>query len=119
LPEKLEPTVDRVYRKKRALTQEGLANAIEKSVDTITNIECGFSATRLGTAADIADVLGVPLADLFTFNAIPPKIRHHRDVINRFSELTHDCDGATLDLMIEALDIMVRIAASEPSETSQ
>lgn len=99
------------FRKKKALTQEGLAAAIEKSVDTISNVERGFSATRLSTAAAIADVLGITLADLFTFNPVPPQTRHHRDVINRFAELTKDFDGATLDSVIEAVEIMVRIAS--------
>ena len=99
------------FRKKKALTQEGLAEAIEKSVDTISNVERGFSATRLSTAAAIADVLGITLADLFTFNPVPPKTRHHWDSINQFAELTDGCDGATLDSIIEAVEIMVRIAS--------
>lgn len=97
------------FRKKKALTQEGLAQAIEKSVDTISNVERGFSATRLSTAAAIADALDVTLADLFAFHPTPPKTRHHRDVINRFSELIEGCDGYAMDSIIEAVEIMVRL----------
>ncbi len=54
------------YRKEKGLTQEDLAEAIDKSVETISNIERGFASTRLSTAAEIAEVLNIELQQLFT-----------------------------------------------------
>ena len=56
----------RELRKAKGLTQEEFARIIDKSVDTISNIERGFSATKMSTAALIAHELGAELADLFT-----------------------------------------------------
>lgn len=52
-------------RRRRNLTQEELAEAIGRSVDTVSNIERGFSSTRIETAQIIADAVGVSLAELF------------------------------------------------------
>jgi transcriptional regulator with XRE-family HTH domain len=54
-------------RKRQGLTQEELAEAIEKSVDQISNIERGATSTRLDTALAIATALKVALPDLFAF----------------------------------------------------
>ncbi|MCW2244979.1 transcriptional regulator with XRE-family HTH domain [Azospirillum fermentarium] len=58
-------------RRRRGLTQEELAEAIGKSVDTISNIERGFSSTRIETAQAIAQTVGVTLAELFEFEEHP------------------------------------------------
>lgn len=55
------------FRKRRGLTQEELAEAIDKSVDQISNIERGATSTRLDTALAIASALDVPLPQFFTF----------------------------------------------------
>jgi len=55
-------------RRRRGLTQEQLAEAVGKSVDTISNIERGFSSTRLETALSIADAVSVTLTELFDFD---------------------------------------------------
>lgn len=52
-------------RKSRHLTQEQLAEKINRTVDTVSNIERGFSSTRITTAQEIAHILGVELSELF------------------------------------------------------
>ena len=54
-------------RQQKDLTQEDLAGAIDKTVDTISNIERGVGFARLDTLMNIAFTLEVELSDLFDF----------------------------------------------------
>ncbi|NVJ91096.1 MAG: helix-turn-helix transcriptional regulator [Methylocystaceae bacterium] len=63
----------RKLRKEKGLTQEQLAQSIDRSVDTISNIERGFSATKLSTAGVLAEQLGVELYDLFSADHKTPQ----------------------------------------------
>ena len=56
-------------RKDKKLSQEKLAEKIDKSVETISHIERSIFLPRLETAQEIADALGVPLYELFTYDA--------------------------------------------------
>ena len=55
----------RLGRQKAGLTQEQLAERVEKAVETISNIERGFAYTGLETLERISQVLEVPLRDFF------------------------------------------------------
>lgn len=55
-------------RKDKKLSQEKLAEMINKSTETISHIERGKFLPRLETAQEIADVLDVPLYELFTYD---------------------------------------------------
>jgi transcriptional regulator with XRE-family HTH domain len=58
----------KALRKERKLSQEELAENIGKSVETISHIERSIFLPRLETAQEIADVLGVPLFELFAYD---------------------------------------------------
>ena len=55
----------RLARKKRGMTQEQLAEAAERAVETISNIERGHSYTGIETLERLAEVLGTPVRDFF------------------------------------------------------
>ena len=55
----------KAIRKRRGLTQEALAELIDRSPDTISNIERGFTLPSYDTLEILAKGLGVTLADLF------------------------------------------------------
>jgi transcriptional regulator with XRE-family HTH domain len=54
----------REARKNKGLTQEDLAALIDKTVETISNIERGVKLPGLATLEDIRKALGVKLSDL-------------------------------------------------------
>jgi len=56
-------------RKRQGLTQEGLAEAADVSVDFISLIERGQRAPSFDTLERLADALGTTVADLFTFDS--------------------------------------------------
>ena len=54
-----------MLRRQRNMTQEKLAEAIDRSTDTVSNIETGRLSTRIDTAMKLAQTLGVSLSELF------------------------------------------------------
>ena len=55
----------KAIRQHQGMTQPQLAEAIDKSFETISNIERGRTAPGFTTLAEIAQVLGVPMREFF------------------------------------------------------
>lgn len=91
-------------RRLKNLTQEDLADAIGRSVDTISNIERGFSSTRLDTIAQIAKVLGVSLSEMFEFSAGQDKGKEHRREIDRLIRLIATCPKTRLPALTKIIE---------------
>ena len=53
------------YRKIKGFTQEALADKINKTVDTISNIERGIFGVKVETLFDISEALEIEIKDLF------------------------------------------------------
>lgn len=90
-------------RRQRGLTQEQLAEAIGRSVDTISNIETGRLSTRIDTALKLATVLGTTLAQLFEFDehTISPTDRNHRVAIDGVIRLLEPLDTEAISALTE------------------
>ncbi|MEW5994801.1 MAG: helix-turn-helix transcriptional regulator [Candidatus Zixiibacteriota bacterium] len=54
----------RAIRKQRGLTQEQLAELIDRSVDAVSNMERGISLPSYETLGRLADKMGVPMREL-------------------------------------------------------
>lgn len=103
-------------RKRNGLSQDRLADAIDKSVETISNIERGISAPRVGTAVDIATALNVTLAELFKVSLDNPAETRHTEVMEQITELTKDCDEKALNAVVEAVELVIRLSDKKPTE---
>lgn len=96
-------------RELAGLTQEQLAEKIDRSVDTISNIERGANSTRIETAGRIAEVLGVSLPELFEFGELVAD-RQHRRRINALAEALARQDEATFVLLSDLLSTGLQLA---------
>ncbi|MCD8525848.1 MAG: helix-turn-helix domain-containing protein [Alphaproteobacteria bacterium] len=77
-------------RKAKGLSQELLAERIDKSVDTISNIERGVFAPRLDTALEIANALEVELFELFQIREMPLKDKEKAKILDEIFDLLKD-----------------------------
>ncbi len=55
------------YRTLRGLTQEKLADRINKSINLVGKVEVAMNRPSFGTIIDIADALDISLKELFNF----------------------------------------------------
>lgn len=78
----------RKWRKEKGITQEDLANAIDKTVQHISNIERAHTKVSLGTLTDIANYLDVSLNDLMC-----DSLRNSGNAYQlEYSLMVKDCD---------------------------
>ena len=69
------------YRRNAEMTQQALAERIRVAPETISRLETGRLAPSLKTLAEIGDVLGFELKELFDFQRQAPSKSHD---LNRF-----------------------------------
>lgn len=96
-------------RRRRGLTQEDLAEAIERSVDTVSNIERGQTGTRIETALLIAEAVGVTVTELFEFGHDGGGDRERRRAIEQIVGMLADSDDTTLQAVTDMVRIMLRL----------
>lgn len=80
----------KTLRKAKNLSQEKLANLIDKSVDTISNIERGIFAPRLETALEIANALEIELFELFQVREMPLEDKEKMKLLDDIFSLLKD-----------------------------
>ncbi len=73
-----------------------MAEKVDRSRDSISNIERGFSSTRIETAYNLAKTLGVTLSELFDFEGATSKGRAHRRLIEDIARLLQPHDEETI-----------------------
>lgn len=101
-------------RKAKGLSQEELAAAINKTVDTVSNIERGISLPRLESVYDLAGVLGVPVYEFFYLQDIDAREKEHIVLIEKIAKKLKGQPTAVLELALE----MVSYLASLPQQLS-
>ena len=95
-------------RKQRGFTQESLAEAIDRSTDTVCNIERGFSSTRIETFCRIACVLGMSVAELLDVGVSLPTDRERRKLVDQLVELVATEDRETIEAVTAQTEILLR-----------
>ena len=79
------------YRKERKLTQAQLSELCDVTTSTIGNIECGIAKPSFDLIIDIATVLGVHPALLFSSNPIQSdvskEIQQHELLLEMYNKL--------------------------------
>lgn len=101
------------HRRRCSMTQEDLAEKIQRSTDTISNIERGVSSTRIETAFRIAEVLGVPVAEFFEIDAGTPLDRERQELLEKLVDLVGREDIDILAAVIAQAEILLRVKNRE------
>lgn len=96
-------------RHRRHLTQEELAEQIQRTADTVSLIERGVTSTKIETAYRIAEVLDIRLYSLFEVDDGTPSDRERRQLIERIVDLVKTESAQTLQAAIAQLEILLQV----------
>ena len=77
----------RYYRKQKKMTQFTLSEKVDKSEETISNIERGIPSTSIDLLEQISIVLGVNIHELIDRSYMPPPIQQERKIVFEIMEL--------------------------------
>ena len=104
-------------RRMRHMTQEQLAEAIDRSTDTVSNIETGRLSTRIDTAMRLAQTLGVSLSELFDIgDPAPAPDTEYRLALERLMQLVEPLDFKTIEALVEINRQIVGLVRNNPRE---
>lgn len=96
-------------RQKLGLTQEQLAEAIEKTVETISNIERGHSLTSIETLQLISHRLKVPLAEFFEgLENARPNHRRRVELEQKMRLLVESLPDQDAELALNLIEVLAR-----------
>jgi transcriptional regulator with XRE-family HTH domain len=96
-------------RKAKGLSQEELAESIDKTVDTISSIERGLSSPRIETTIELSKILDTPLHELFQFSELPAKDRIRAELLDEINNLLKSQSADLLDTMLEQTKQLVML----------
>lgn len=98
-------------RRRKDITQQELADAIDRSLDTIGNIETGRALTRIDTAERLANALDVDLPELFEFPEQPVRgDKQRRRLIDQMTRILSKQDLEVLEAIARAVEELANIA---------
>ncbi|MFH0987250.1 MAG: helix-turn-helix transcriptional regulator [Candidatus Micrarchaeota archaeon] len=98
-------------RKEKKISQEKLAELIDKSVDTVSNIERAIFLPRIETAAEIADALDVDLYELF-INDVSAPDKAKMKLLNEILDLLKNQPIDLLKMTLEQVKSFVALKES-------
>jgi transcriptional regulator with XRE-family HTH domain len=95
-----------LFRKQKHLTQEELATKIDKSKDTISNIERGLAFARIETLIDICNELEIELKDLFDVNISNDITTKKAKQIRQILEILTSSNQEQIDKYLDMIKLM-------------
>ncbi|MFK8035780.1 MAG: helix-turn-helix transcriptional regulator [Hyphomicrobiales bacterium] len=88
-------------RKQRRLTQPQLAEMIDKTYETVSNIERGFTPPSIQTLADISVALAVPLRHFFDDSLLQEPNDQKQALLDKTQRLASSMSEAELQLLLK------------------
>ncbi|GHU04397.1 hypothetical protein FACS1894205_2560 [Alphaproteobacteria bacterium] len=98
----------RSFRRIRSLTQEQLAEAIERTPEAVSNIERGQSLPSLETLERMAAFLGIPLSDFFEKTGAPLNSRRTEQEV-RLCALAKHLSDDDLEISLRQTEVLLDV----------
>ncbi|MGE5502347.1 MAG: helix-turn-helix domain-containing protein [Ignavibacteriales bacterium] len=102
-------------RKERGLSQERLAELIDRSKDAVSKMERGINLPAFDTLLRLADQLGVMMRDLVGDIDDPTVTAEWVEMQARLAAITRDMDTRTLGVLVEQATALRRLAPPRQS----
>lgn len=99
-------------RKAMNLSQEDLAEKIDKSVDTVSNIERGKGAPSFDTALDVANALGLEMFELFHVHDMSTEDKNKMKLLDSICDLLKDQPDEILQFTLKQTQQLVSLKES-------
>lgn len=96
----------KVLRKRRKLTQPELAEAIDRSVDALSNLERGISLPNFETLERLSAALGVPVRDFFPASPEEERDPKRAALIVQLNDLARSLPNAELELAVAQFQVL-------------
>jgi len=96
----------RAARKTAGLTQEELADRLNRTTESISNLERGKSLPAVQSLAAIADQLGITLADLFVGIEAGSPDRERVALEARAISVIRKLDKTRLEIAVKQLEVL-------------
>ena len=104
------------HRQRRNLTQEMLAELIEKSSGYISLVETGRKKASLDTLLSISKVLNITLNELLTGNQIPLDTDYNSEIGELMSGCNHYERRLMFEIMRTVRDVLIQNRVNQGSE---
>ena len=97
----------KMIRKSRGLTQEQLAQLIDRSSDAVSNLERGLSLPNFETLERLAQKLDVPVREFFDFEETSNSSSRRRiELLTRLNEIARALDDDVLEVAVGQLEVL-------------
>jgi transcriptional regulator with XRE-family HTH domain len=94
-------------RRQLGLTQAQLAESVDKTVETISNIERGDSLTSIETLQLISEKLGLPLAEFFEgLEKARPRDRRRVELEQEVGLLLQSLPEQDIELAVDLIEVL-------------
>lgn len=98
----------RAARQKRGLSQEELAERIDRSIHAISGIERGRTLPNFTTLERLSRVLGVPVRDFFDHQPEPDDNPRRERLLSELFMAARELSDADLELAVEQVKVFAR-----------
>lgn len=98
----------RTIRKRRGITQEELAERIDRTADAVSQLERGVSLPSFATLERLAGALEVPVRDFFDTQEDDGTTPRRNAQITALLDVAHGLSDRELDTAVEVLEAIAR-----------
>ena len=92
-------------RRNKGLTQAQLAEATNKTVESISKIERGVIGPQFSTLTELAEALEMPLKDFFDFEGEPPSDKRSK-LLMELNKIVGHLDDDQLDQLLRLAGVL-------------
>jgi len=101
-------------RGQKKLSQEQLAELIERSVDAVSNLERGISLPNFETLERLSTALGVPVREFFEVHE--DQNMHRAALLARLVDMGRSLTDRDLEVAVRQVEVLMSLPAAPPTQ---
>lgn len=97
-------------RKAKGLSQEELAERIQKTVDTVSSTERGITSPRVDTVLALSETFEVPIHELFMVESVEPWDRERYELLVQIQDRIKGQHTKVLQAVLKQVDTLISVS---------